>query len=567
MLREMAAVRPTAPSLPAVFGRYLLLRRLSRGGMGEIFLARIGEMQGFEKTCIIKKVLPELAADQEFIQRFIEEAQIAVRLQHANIASVYEVGRVETPGAARPEYFLAIEYVEGRDLRRTLARCQELSFAVPPQLALSIACEVAKGLAHAHRRTDDTGKELGIVHCDISPPNVMLSLEGEVKIIDFGVARSRAQMAAADPGVGFGKFGYMAPEQIIRGRTIDRRTDVYSCGVMLWELLTGARLYSFKPELPLRDIARTIAAGNVPPPSTRVPGLDPEFDAIVARALAPDPRDRFQFAEDLRDALQRKLYQVDPTFSSDLLRQLVRQLFEDEIEEERAFLKAAAVQDLSHLIEELSAGETGTLSFARSIEGASFVGPLPRPPRPSSGPAGPALRVHSETAMVDRAPPPRGPMIKLAAAGGLIVLLGGGAVVYAVRTPPAAHPPAARPAQPAPAPAPVPPVLAPPPAAAVEAAAPERPQARPSRGAPRAKAAVPAVVRTRSPAEVEARFRAVRGEYDAFKKAYGPRLESQWRTLVEAAVYGRGDEKYPKLDVLIGDLRREMARVKSESRP
>ncbi len=562
----MAAVRPSsAAPLPAVFGRYLLLRRLSRGGMGEIFLARIGEMQGFEKTCIIKKVLPELAADQEFIQRFIEEAQIAVRLQHANIASVYEVGRVETSGVARPEYFLAIEYVEGRDLRRTLARCQELSVAVPPQLALSIVCEVAKGLAHAHRRTDDTGKELGIVHCDISPPNVMLSLEGEVKIIDFGVARSRAQMAAADPGVGFGKFGYMAPEQIIRGRSIDRRTDVYSCGVMLWELLTGARLYSFKPNFPLRDIARTIASGNVARPSSRVPGLDPDFDALVARALAPDPRDRFQVAEDLRDALQRKLYQVDPTFSSDLLGQLVRQLFEDEIEEERAFLKAAAVQDLAHLLVELNAGEAGTLSFARSIEGASFVGPLPRPPRASSPPPELAERVHSETEMVQRPPSPRRSVARLAAAGGLVVLLGGGAV-FALRPSHSSIPaPAGRPAPLAAPPSPAAPVVS---ASAREAPVvpgTARPQSHPIARPARPKAVTAA--RARSPAEVEARFRAVRAEYDAFKKAYGARLETQWRTLVEAAVYGRGDEKYSKLDLLIADLRREMAQVKGEHRP
>ena len=562
MLRVMAAARPSSTTLPAVFGRYLLLRRLSRGGMGEIFLARIGEMQGFEKTCIIKKVLPELAADQEFIQRFIAEAQIAVRLQHANIATVYEVGRVETPGAARPEYFLAIEYVEGRDLRRTLARCQELSFAVPPQLALSIVCEVAKGLAHAHRRTDDTGRELGIVHCDISPPNVMLSLEGEVKIIDFGVARSRAQVAAADPGVGFGKFGYMAPEQIIRGRSIDRRTDVYACGVMLWELLTGARLYSFKPDTPMREIARTIAGGHVAPPSSLVPGLDADFDALVARGLAPDPRDRFQFAEDLRDSLQRKLYQVDSTFSSDLLGQLVRQLFGDEVEEERAFLKAAAVQDLSHLLDELNAGETGTLSFARSIEGASFVGPLPRAPRASSPPAPPD---HSQTEMVQRAPPPRGAVSRLAAAGGMAALIGGGAAVYALRSP--AQRPMLVSVRPPPAESPPPPPVEPPapPVREVAPPAPEPPQARPSVRAARPRA--PAVAHARSPAEVEARFKAVRGEYDRFKKAYGPRLEARWRTLVEAAVYGRGDDKYPKLDLLIADLRREMARVKGETGP
>jgi serine/threonine-protein kinase len=188
-------------TLPHVFGRYLLLKRLSRGGMGEIFLAKLGEIQGFEKLVIIKKILPNLVADQEFIKRFIDEAQVAIKLNHANIAPVFEVGKVDG------EYFLAIEYIEGRDLRRTVTRQREERIRLPPDLALYITRELSNGLAYAHRRTDEAGVSLALVHCDISPPNVMISFEGEVKVIDFGIAKSAIRIAGTNPNMGFGKFG------------------------------------------------------------------------------------------------------------------------------------------------------------------------------------------------------------------------------------------------------------------------------------------------------------------------------------------------------------------------
>src|SRR5258706_2909240 len=167
---EAAASGVTQPGdrqLPAVFGRYLLLKRLSRGGMGEIFLAKLGEIQGFEKLVIIKKILPNLAADEEFIKRFIDEAQVAIKLTHANIAPVFEVGKVDG------EYILAIEYIEGRDLRKMIARQRDQGTRLPPDLCLYIARDLANGLAYAHRRTDVEGRSLALGHCDISPPNIM----------------------------------------------------------------------------------------------------------------------------------------------------------------------------------------------------------------------------------------------------------------------------------------------------------------------------------------------------------------------------------------------------------
>src|SRR3954462_14410810 len=261
-------------SLPQVFGRYLLVQRLSRGGMGEIFLAKHG-LAGFEKLAVIKKVLPHLAADQQFISRFVDEAQVAIKLQHVNVAQVFEVGRVGD------EYFLALEYVEGRDLRRTLAVLGQRATRLPVDLALFIGRELANGLAYAHRRTANDGSSLNLVHCDISPPNVLVSFEGETKVIDFGIAKSAMRASTTDPKLGFGKFGYMAPEQLIRGGVVDHRTDIYAAGVVLFELLTGTRLYEAGPQPDYRALARKVARGEFLLPSHVDPGLAAYNDLVA----------------------------------------------------------------------------------------------------------------------------------------------------------------------------------------------------------------------------------------------------------------------------------------------
>ena len=263
---------PTArqdPSLPQVFGRYLLVQRLSRGGMGEIFLAKHG-LAGFEKLAVIKKVLPHLAADPGFISRFVDEAQVAIKLQHVNVAQVFEVGRVGD------EYFLALEYVEGRDLRRTLSLLTHRRQRFPVDLALYVGRELANGLAYAHRRTSADGSSLNLVHCDISPPNIVLSCEGETKVIDFGIAKSALRGTATDPKMGFGKFGYMAPEQLIRGGHVDHRTDIYAAGVVLYELLTGQRLYEAGSDPDYRALAKKVSRGEHALPSHHAAELAPQ---------------------------------------------------------------------------------------------------------------------------------------------------------------------------------------------------------------------------------------------------------------------------------------------------
>ncbi len=367
------------PSLPQVFGRYLLVQRLSRGGMGEIFLAKHG-LAGFEKLAVIKKVLPHLAADAQFISRFVDEAQVAIKLQHVNVAQVFEVGRVGE------EYFLALEYVEGRDLRRTLARLIQAKQRMPVDLALFIARELANGLAYAHRRTSSDGASLNLVHCDISPPNVLVSFEGETKVIDFGIAKSAIRGTATDPKMGFGKFGYMAPEQLIRGGVVDHRTDLYAAGVVLFELLTGQRLYEAGAEPDYRALARKVAKGEHALPSEVEPSLAP-YDDLVATALRPTSDDRYQTAAEFRDAIQQCLVSVNPTISTDQLGSFMRDLFTDEMNAQKELHERVAKAHLADFQEQLTTQTVSTVSFALMNM------PLPAPPEDRA----PALPVRPST--------------------------------------------------------------------------------------------------------------------------------------------------------------------------
>lgn len=354
-----------------MFGRYLLVQRLSRGGMGEIFLAKHG-LAGFEKLAVIKKVLPHLAADEQFISRFVDEAQVAIKLQHVNVAQVFEVGRVGN------EYFLALEFIEGRDLRRTLALLGHRRQRMPVDLALFIARELANGLAYAHRRTTSDGASLNLVHCDISPPNVLVSFEGETKVIDFGIAKSVMRATTTDPKLGFGKFGYMAPEQLIRGGVVDHRTDLYAAGVVLFELITGTRLYESGPQPDYRALARKVARGEHALPSHVDPQLAP-YDALVATALRPRPEDRYQSAAELRDAIQQCLVAVNPTISTDQLGAYMRGLFSDEMTAQRELHERVASTHLADFQDQFHTQNIATVSFA--------LAQLPlQPPPDASGP-------------------------------------------------------------------------------------------------------------------------------------------------------------------------------------
>src|SRR5215831_5207596 len=260
---------------PRKFGKYHLLSPLAQGGMGALYLAVTGDM-GLEKLCVIKTVLPHLA-DSEYVARFRDEAKVVVKLSHGNLVPVFDAGQVGG------EMFVAMDFIEGKDLRAVWNRCARKGVAFPVDIAVYIVKELCRGLAYAHGFGD-----LKLVHRDVSPPNVLISFAGEVKLTDFGLASSTLKMEKTAPGVIYGKVSYMAPEQA-RGESLDGRTDLYAAGIILWELLTGRQLF---PNSDGEALMR-VRSPQIVRPSTKASRVSPVLDGIVMKALAIDPNDRY----------------------------------------------------------------------------------------------------------------------------------------------------------------------------------------------------------------------------------------------------------------------------------
>ena len=279
------------------YGNYELIERLATGGMAEIFLARQLGVQGFEKELVIKRILPHLAADPSFVRMFLDEARIAARLSHPNIAQIYNLG------AQSGTYFIAMEYLDGKDLRAVWKLCEARGAPMPPQHAFRVVAEAASALQHAHKRLNKQGKPLGIVHRDVSPQNIIVTRAGGIKVVDFGIAKAADSSEKTRAGVLKGKFAYMAPEQAAGGK-VDRRADIFALGVVLHELLTGERL--FKRDTDMGTLT-AVSHCLVDPPSKRVPSLDDEVDEVVLKALQKKPADRYQEAEQLQLACENWL--------------------------------------------------------------------------------------------------------------------------------------------------------------------------------------------------------------------------------------------------------------------
>lgn len=271
-------------------GKYVVRRKLAEGGMAEIYLCTARGPEGFEKEVVIKRVRPFLATDSEFVQMFIAEARLASRLNHANVVQIFDFDKHEDT------YYLAMEYVRGCSLWELRRRCKELVEPVPPTLVAHIGAEVARGLHYAHRLKVD-GAPLHLVHRDVTPHNVLLSFDGSVKLTDFGIAKAGNKLT--QPGVLKGKFAYMSPEQA-RGEPVDARTDVFALGVVLWEMLTGGRLFEGDSEV---AVLRAVQQSAIAPPARLNPDVPADLDAAVTRALARDASARFQTAGELERAL------------------------------------------------------------------------------------------------------------------------------------------------------------------------------------------------------------------------------------------------------------------------
>jgi serine/threonine protein kinase len=306
----------TVETLHRIFGRYKLLRTLARGGMGELHLALAETIPGIAKVCALKMLRPDLAAEKSYVDRFLDEARLACQLSHANLATVYDVGKVDD------RFYMAMEYVVGKDCRRILDRAREDGLPMPLEVALYVARELADALAYAHR-VKLPGGRIGLIHRDVSPTNVLVSYEGAVKLIDFGLAKHATSMGKTETGMVLGKLAYMAPEQCL-GEPLDPRADIFSIGAVLFELVTGRKLRD------LRDLDHLSQCVRQPPdklPSQLRRDVPPELDAVVLKALAVSPEDRYPHAEGLRDDLSDLLGRLDPRISRDVVARYVKQLF------------------------------------------------------------------------------------------------------------------------------------------------------------------------------------------------------------------------------------------------
>jgi serine/threonine protein kinase len=304
------------------FGRYELVSRLGRGGMAETYRARLVGEAGVTKPVLIKKVLPEYANDQAFSTMLISEARISATLSHGNIAQVYDFGRVDG------EYFLAMEYVDGQPLHRIIKRALRSELpSIPVSLAVFIGIEMCRGLHYAHTRTNEAGEPLGIVHRDISPDNVLVSYEGQVKIVDFGIAKARELRGFnTEPGVVKGKYLFFSPEQA-QGHEVDARTDVWATGIVLYEMLCGR----LPVEGPSYTVVPKLVRGEFPSPREINPQLPQALEDIVMQALTVDRKQRLEFCQELGDALAGFLHTIEPRFSGMSLAYFVRHLFREEL--------------------------------------------------------------------------------------------------------------------------------------------------------------------------------------------------------------------------------------------
>ena len=349
---------------PIQFGKYLLLERVNIGGMAEVFKAKTFGVQGFERFVAIKRILPSMSEDDEFINMFVDEARIAVQLSHSNVVQIYELAKFEN------QYYIAMEFVGGKDMRQVLDRLREKGVTVPIPAAAYIASKICDGLDYAHRKQDPSGRPMNIIHRDVSPQNILVSYEGDVKITDFGIAKAEDRASKTQAGVLKGKFAYMSPEQV-RGLPIDHRSDIFAVGILLYEMVTGERLFIGESDFSTLERVRN---AEVPPPRMHNEAIPEVLESIMLKALARDREERYQWASELHDELQQFLIVDNSIFNAKRLAALVREQYVEEIEQERVRME-----------------EFAALSAPKNMQAAEEPAPEPAavspqlPPLPSGG--------------------------------------------------------------------------------------------------------------------------------------------------------------------------------------
>ncbi len=393
-----------ADTEPQKFGKYELLSKLATGGMAITYRARLRGAAGVTKPVVIKQILPHFADDPEFVKMFISEAQVAAGLTHSNIAQVHDFGEIDG------QYFLAMELVQGQPLSKVMRKMQRMELSsMPIPLALHIVSKMCDGLDYAHRYVAEDGQDMGLVHRDVSPDNVLVSYEGEVKIIDFGIAKATSILEArTSPGTLKGKYPYFSTEQARGQQDLDARSDIFAAGVVLYEMVCGRRPY----EGDIGAVLPRIVTADYAPPSALNPSVTPELEAIIAKAMALDREDRYPTGQAFAEALREYLYSNDPRFSPALLSQLMAWLFHDELAAEgrrmdvapafqehlAVWRESSAADPTQGRVTPLSSGPGSGRSATRTNAGRpSSAGSGSRGAQPANRPRTPGSGVRSAT--------------------------------------------------------------------------------------------------------------------------------------------------------------------------
>jgi serine/threonine protein kinase len=368
------------------FGKYELVSKLAAGGMAITYRARMKGAAGVTKPVVIKQILPHFADEPDFVEMFVSEARVAAGLTHGNIAQVFDFGEIDG------QYFLAMEFVHGQTLSKLLRRAQKTGLpGLPMPLALFVATQMCDGLDYAHRHLAEDGQPMGLVHRDVSPDNVLISYEGQVKIIDFGIAKATSVVEArTSPGTLKGKYPYFSTEQAQGSQDLDARSDIFAVGVVLYEMLCGRRPY----EGELAAVLPRILEGDYPPPSSLNPAISPELEAVMSTAMALDREQRYPTAQAFSEALREQLYSGWPRFSPAMLSQLLGHLFAEELAAEGrrvevtpAFLEQLAAWQAQPISEPMGAQARAPGSASgRTLTNSGVRAAQPRPGSDSGRP-------------------------------------------------------------------------------------------------------------------------------------------------------------------------------------
>ncbi len=377
-------------------GRYRIVDEIGIGGMASVHLARMDGPGGFQKWVAIKKIHPHLVEDESFVQMFLDEARVAARISHPNVATVFDLGKHDDT------YWIAMEYLHGEPLREVMRRTEELGTAMPPEIACRVIADAAEGLHAAHELLGKNGEKLGLVHRDVTPHNLFVTYDGVTKVVDFGIAKFASRMSHTRAGTLKGKLAYMSPEQV-HGEGIDRRTDIFALGVVLWELTTGQRLFRMESDL---DTLAKVQECNVARPSTLIRGYPVDLEKIVMKALAKNRGERFRTARELSRALQSLLMRRGLFIASDEVAAYTQSIFNDRIQKREAHLRwASEVTSTINVDQLVSKGKLGPNFTSSEVQAQKSGGVRPAAGAPAAPITGPMAEHDPPTT---QAPPMRG---------------------------------------------------------------------------------------------------------------------------------------------------------------